>query len=127
KDGTVLWVFDDHYQIYYHPNKQRIGERLSQKEIKKFQREADYCTHTIDKEKVIYNYTTSDLTNLTIVATTPESSVYTPLRGLNKIVAFAIALSLVIAILFSIGFAKSIVRPIRKVQAGMHSAETENW
>lgn len=126
-DGTILWAFDDKQQIIFHPNQEKVGEKISSKEIEMFRKSKGNFTYKVDGEKVLNNYNHSPETNWTLVATTPESSVYTPLKGLNKIVIIAITLSLVIAIFLSIGFTKSIVRPIRKVQAGMHLAETENW
>src|SRR5699024_5014231 len=80
-----------------------------------------------ENEKMTFYYNKLPETNWTLVAMSPQQKIYEPLAGLNEKVITAIIISLLIALVLSIGFANSIVKPLRKVQKGMKQTEEGDW
>lgn len=128
ENGTSLWIFDENNRILYHSDQKWLGKTVNKNLLASFAGE-DKNTFTEDweGEEMIFNINRSAQTNWTIVAMTPRDIVYGPIAGLNNKVTIAIAVSLLLALIISTQFARSIVKPIRKVQLGMKKMEVGEW
>lgn len=127
KNGTSLWIFDENNQIVYHPDEHWVGEKIDESLNQNFKDNKDTFIDKWRNEEMIFSYIHSPETTWTLVAMTPQQNVYEPLAGLNKKVVIAIGISLFIALLLSIAFANTIIKPLRKVQKGMKQTETGDW
>lgn len=127
KNGTSLWIFDENNQIVYHPDEHWVGEKIDENLNQNFKDNKDTFIDKWRNEEMIFSYIHSPETTWTLVAMTPQQNVYEPLAGLNKKVVIAIGISLFIALLLSIAFANTIIKPLRKVQKGMKQTETGDW
>lgn len=128
KNGTSLWIFDENNRIVYHPNPYWVGKKLNKQLEEHFlDKTKTTFTEQWEEEDMIFYSNHSPQTNWTLVAMTPEEKVYEPVAGLRKKLFIALSASLLIAIVASIGFAKSIVNPLRKIQKGMKQTEVGEW
>src|SRR5690625_1411005 len=127
KNGTSLWIFDENNQIVYHSDELWVGEKIDESLNQNFKDNKDTFIDKWRNEEMIFSYIHSPETTWTLVAMTPQQNVYEPLAGLNKKVVIAIGISLFIALLLSIAFANTIIKPLRKVQKGMKQTETGDW
>lgn len=127
KNGTSLWVIDENNRIVFHPEEKWLGKEINAELSQHFDQQHNVFTGEWENEKMMFYYHTSPETNWTLVAMTPQKNIYEPLAGLNKKVMTAISISLMIAIVLSVGFANSIVKPLRRVQAGMKQTEEGEW
>ncbi|MFB5662796.1 sensor histidine kinase [Alteribacillus sp. HJP-4] len=128
ENGTSLWIFDEYNRIVYHPEQKWVGKPLDN-QLKKNISSNTNGTFTADweEEEMLFYYDRSPNTNWTLVAMKPKEAVYEPVSGMNKTAIIAIGSSILIALLISIVFAKSIVKPLRKVQTGMKKMEVGEW
>lgn len=128
ENGTSLWIYDEDNRIIYHPDQKWLGQTVSQDLLDSFMvEENNNFTGHWGEEEMIFNINRSPQTNWTIVAMTPKDVVYGPIAGLNNKVMIALAASFLLALIISSRFARSIVKPIRKVQHGLQKVEVGEW
>ncbi|WP_371069039.1 sensor histidine kinase [Sediminibacillus sp. JSM 1682029] len=128
ENGTSLWIFDDNHRVVYHPDQKWLGNPIG-KQLEDQLTTTDKKTFTgeWDGTEMIFYADHSDQTNWTLVAMTPKEVIYEPVAGMKKQVVFVLVLSLMVALVVSIGFANSIVKPLRKIQKGMKKMEIGEW
>lgn len=128
KNGTSLWIFDENNHIVYHPEQKWFGEPIKEnmEQAVKDQSSGTF-TGEWEEEEMIFYYNQSPDTNWTLVAMTPAEIIYEPLSGLRNKLIIALSASLLVALIISMAFAKSIVNPLRKIQKSMKQAEIGEW
>lgn len=127
KNRALLWIFDENNRIVYHPSEQWLGKEIDESLKQHFISNEGTFNGMWETEKMTFYYDKLPETNWTLVAMSPQQKIYEPLAGLNEKVITAIIISLLIALVLSIGFANSIVKPLRKVQKGMKQTEEGDW
>lgn len=127
KNNTSLWVFDQHKRIIFHPDDTLVGRSVDPQLLTYFTKDHETFQAKWEEEEMIFYYDTIPELHWTIVAMTPLQNVYEPLKGLKQNLLVSVSISLLIALVLAIGFANSIVKPLRKVQKGMRQTEEGDW
>lgn len=128
KNDTSLWIMDQEGKIIYHSDTQLLGQKINPNLLSQLTKKDEGSFHDVWKnEKTMFYYTKSSYTGWTLIAMTPEASILEPVSGVKRNAFVASAFAIIVALLISFAFTRSIVRPLRKVQKGMQKMETGEW
>jgi len=128
KNGTSLWIFDKDGRIVYHPDENWLGKYIGEDFLSKFKDETEKSfLDDWEGEEMGFYFNHSPKTEWTLVAMQPTHVIYEPISGIRNTTIISFMISLFVAFLISIAFAKNIVSPLRKVQQGMKKLEIGEW
>lgn len=110
-----LFMLDEQGYYVYHPDYTRIGQMGNAVDVKAMQASASGSIISVIKPKSLLTFSQSNILKWQIVTSIPYDELMRGTEYIGRTILFATAIFMIIAYLMVIGFASSLVKPIKQL------------
>lgn len=126
KHNGHLFILDGEGYYVYHPDDSRLGQQIAGPDREILKGEQGWLI-TDGKDRRFLTYSASSYLGWWFVTSIPYHELTRGAAHIGQTIAWTIIVTLVVAYLLGIGFAASLIRPIRRLQHVMKSVEVGNF
>lgn len=130
-DSGVLWITDENGTILFHPEKQKLGTKVSRIYIREIfgdeKQMEDSFIRELNGEKKLITYQTSEITNLTIITEIPLETLIGRLKSIRFITIVVCLLIIAFALSIVGWYSLSLTRSLSNLQHLMKRAESGDF
>lgn len=118
-----LFILDERGHYVYHPRSEMIGTLADSGDFRAMQDEPAGSFISRQDQKSLLTYSFSPMLNWRIVTSIPYHELTRGTEYIGKTIFTTVVISLLVAYILGVGFAASLIRPIRKLQHYMRRVE----
>ena len=126
-DSGFLFILDERGHYVYHPQSDRIGTPVDEDVLRHMRDEPSGSFVNGEDRKNLLTYSFSPNLNWWIVTSIPYDELTSPINYIGKTILTTVIISLVAAYLLGVGFAASLIRPIRRLMQYMKRVEVGDF
>ncbi|MBA4494579.1 sensor histidine kinase [Paenactinomyces guangxiensis] len=121
-----FFILDSNGHYVYHPDPEKLGEKAEFTHLMPTDAKESGTFLLKNEKEEFFTYTFSPDLGWRFFTSTPYSDMTTGIMQIGKTLTWTVAISLVLAYVLGYGFATSLVRPIKRLQAFMKNVEIGN-
>ncbi|MGG1551934.1 cache domain-containing sensor histidine kinase [Paenibacillus ferrarius] len=123
-----MFILDRRGNYVYHPESSKVGENAPETFIQKLDASGTHSfVDDFEGDERLYVSRTSDYSGWQLVVSMPLSELRKPIMNIRTTTIVVGILTLILAMLLSFRFGRSLAKPIQTLKSGMRETEKGNW
>ncbi|WP_419872561.1 sensor histidine kinase [Candidatus Pristimantibacillus sp. PTI5] len=129
KPGKIgyLSIINEQGHYVYHPDFSLIGKQANAKDVQGMQRKSSGSLISVDKAKNLLTFSRSELLKWYFVTSIPYDELMSGRDYIGRTILFTTIVFMLVAYVFGIGFASSLVKPIKRLHEYVKRVETGDF